>query len=113
MWRRNINAPEKQPASPDKDDFQFDGFTSNCIETEHVDSLGDDELRELNALLRWNCFTADVHGRRFGQRAWPGKREQPQVVPDVRIVQMNEKFGLADKHVLEVGCFEGVHTIGL
>jgi tRNA (mo5U34)-methyltransferase len=26
---------------------------------------------------------------------------------------MNERLHLADKHVLEVGCFEGIHTVGL
>jgi tRNA (mo5U34)-methyltransferase len=26
---------------------------------------------------------------------------------------MDERFGLADKHVVEFGCFEGIHTIGL
>ena len=26
---------------------------------------------------------------------------------------MDERFGLAGKHVLEIGCFEGVHTIAL
>jgi tRNA (mo5U34)-methyltransferase len=26
---------------------------------------------------------------------------------------MNERFNLSDKHVLEVGCFEGIHTVGL
>ena len=34
-------------------------------------------------------------------------------MPDRRIVLMNEQFDLADKHVLEVGCFEGIHTVSL
>lgn len=97
----------------DEDDFQFQGFTEHLIPTKYVDSLLDSELRELNALLPWKCFTVDAHGRRFGRRAWPGKRETPQPIPDRRIVRMNEVFGLNDKHVLEVGCFEGVHTVGL
>lgn len=95
------------------DDFPLHGHDANRVATPHVDPLSDDELVELNGLLRWHCFTADSHGRRFGRRSAPGKRETPQAVPDPRIVQMDERFGLAGKHVLEVGCFEGVHTTGL
>jgi SAM-dependent methyltransferase len=78
-----------------------------------VDPLSDGDLAELNGLFRWNSFTLDRHGRRFGGVAWQGKRDQPQVIPDRRIVLMHERFELADKHVLEFGCFEGIHTIGL
>jgi 2-polyprenyl-3-methyl-5-hydroxy-6-metoxy-1,4-benzoquinol methylase len=94
-------------------DFPIHGHDANRVATPHVDMLTDGELRELNGLLRWHCFTADSHGRRFGRRSAPGKRETPQAVPDPRIVQMDERFGLAGKSVLEVGCFEGVHTTGL
>lgn len=96
-----------------EDEFQFDGFTENLVHTKYVDLMSDDELRELNQLLRWNCFTADSKGRRFGRRAWPGKREKPQSVPDPRIIKLDELFRLKDKDVLEFGCFEGVHTVGL
>ncbi|MGH8609964.1 MAG: class I SAM-dependent methyltransferase [Gammaproteobacteria bacterium] len=75
--------------------------------------LSDEDLQALNALLPWRCFTVDSKGRRFGDRAWPGKRETPQPVPDPRIVELNERFDLRDKHVLELGCFEGVHTSAL
>jgi tRNA (mo5U34)-methyltransferase len=67
----------------------------------------------LNELLPWKAFTVDGHGRRFGGVAWRGKRDQPQPVPDRRTLLLEERFQLADKHVLEVGCFEGIHTIGL
>jgi hypothetical protein len=96
-----------------EDDFQFKGFIENLVETKYVDSLSEDELCELNGLLRWNCFTVDSKGRRFGRRAWPGKREKPQSVPDARIVKLDELFQLQGKHVLEFGCFEGIHTVGL
>lgn len=95
------------------DDFPLHGFQANRQATPHVDPLSDAELEELNGLLRWHCFTADAHGRRFGRRSAPGKRDTPQAIPDPRIRQMDERFGLAGKSVLEVGCFEGVHTIGL
>jgi tRNA (mo5U34)-methyltransferase len=79
----------------------------------NVDALSDDDLDRLNRMLPWNCFTVDGRGRRLGNRAWTGKREEPQLVPDPRITMMAERFGLAGSTVLEVGCFEGVHTVAL
>lgn len=78
-----------------------------------VDALSDAELATLNELLDWNCFVSDARGRRFGNAAWEGKRCEPQSIPDARIRLLHERFSLSDKHVLEVGCFEGVHTVGL
>jgi tRNA (mo5U34)-methyltransferase len=111
--RRLVRRPDAPHDVGDDAGFQFAGFTEHRVPTRYVDFLSDQELLELNAILRWNCFTVDAIGRRFGRRAWRGKREAPQPVPDPRIVLLDQKFGLADKHVLEVGCFEGVHTIGL
>jgi hypothetical protein len=91
----------------------FKGFTDNLIPIRFVDSLSDEDLRAINDLLPWKCFVADRQGRRFGNAARPGKRCEPQVVPDRRILMLHERFDLSDKHVLEVGCFEGVHTAGL
>jgi tRNA (mo5U34)-methyltransferase len=93
--------------------FQFRGFDENRVSAPSVDALADEELKALNRILEWSCFTADGAGRRFGRRAWAGKRETPQPIPDPRIVLLNQKIPLAGLHVLEVGCFEGVHTIGL
>jgi 2-polyprenyl-3-methyl-5-hydroxy-6-metoxy-1,4-benzoquinol methylase len=78
-----------------------------------VDELADADLDRLNELLPWRCFTVDSHGRPFGGVAWRGKRVSPQVIPDPRIERFHERFDLSDKHVLELGCFEGVHTIAL
>jgi tRNA (mo5U34)-methyltransferase len=89
------------------------GFTEHKSEIRYVDALSDEELTELNRLLPWHSFTVDAHGRRFGDAAWAAKRDVPQVIPDPRVVQLDEWFGLADKHVLEVGCFEGIHTVAL
>jgi len=89
------------------------GYRDHLNKIKFIDSLSDDDLVKLNALLPWNCFVADRHGRRFGNWAWPGKRSEPQVVPDRRILLMHERFNLSDKHVLEFGCFEGIHTIAL
>lgn len=89
------------------------GYREHLNEIKFVDSLSDDDLMKLNHLLRWNCFVVDHHGRRYGNAAWEGKRSEPQVIPDRRILLMNERFSLSDKHVLEIGCFEGIHTIAL
>ena len=89
------------------------GYTAHRVPAPYVERLTDDELDRLNGLLPWSCFTVDGRGRRFGDAAWTGKREEPQAIPDRRIVLMDERFGLAGRHVLEIGCFEGVHTIAL
>ena len=91
----------------------FDGFEERRVATPFVDRLADADLRALNHLLPWHAFTVDKHGRRFGDAAWSGKRNEPQLVPDPRVVLLNQRFGLADKHVLEIGCFEGIHSVGL
>jgi SAM-dependent methyltransferase len=89
------------------------GFTTNLNDIRFVDRLSDSDLAELNTILDWKSFVADRGGRRFGNVAWAGKRNEPQIIPDPRIVMLDEQLALADKHVLEIGCFEGNHTIGL
>jgi tRNA (mo5U34)-methyltransferase len=89
------------------------GYTDHRHEIPFVDPLSDEDLSRLNELLPWKAFTADRHGRRFGGVAWRGKRDQPGPVPDRRTVILDQYFKLADKHVLEFGCFEGIHTVGL
>jgi cyclopropane fatty-acyl-phospholipid synthase-like methyltransferase len=56
-------------------------------------------------------FTTDSIGRRLGNYAWKGKRQEPQSLSDPRIAELLR--GLRGNHILEVGCLEGVHTIGL
>ena len=96
-----------------EDEFPFAGFNERRVHTPYVENLNDEDLRCLNNLLPWKCFTVDSKGRRFGNRAWPGKREDPQEMPDPRITALHERYGLRNKHILEVGCFEGVHTTAL
>jgi hypothetical protein len=78
-----------------------------------VEDLSDEDLGRLNDLLPWRCFTVDARGRPLGGTAWRGKRDRPETIPDRRIERFHERFDLTDKHVLEVGCFEGIHTIAL
>lgn len=79
----------------------------------HVDVLCNDDLIKLNALFDWNCFTVDALGRRFGSVGWNNKRINPEIIPDRRILLMQNLFNLKNKSVLEIGCFEGIHTVGL
>lgn len=78
-----------------------------------IEGLSDRELERLNALLPWHCFTLDRKGRRFGSTASASKRSAPQQIPDYRIADLNSRIPLAGKEVLEVGCFEGIHTVAL
>jgi len=96
-----------------KPELPLRGWTKASVATPLLDGLTDGELTELNARLPWNCFTVDGHGRRFGAAAGLGKRDEPQAVPDPRIVALHRRFDLKDASVLEIGCFEGVHTAGL
>ncbi|MGH3079745.1 MAG: class I SAM-dependent methyltransferase [Gaiellaceae bacterium] len=78
-----------------------------------VEQLSEEDLQRLNELLPWRCFTVDAKGRPLGGTAWRGKRDMPEVIPDPRIERFHARFDLSDKHVLEIGCFEGIHTIAL
>jgi len=100
--------------TPDVAELPFDGYTEGRTPTPYLDMLTDDQIRELNTLLPWQAYTVDGKGRRVGNRFGSrGKKETPQVIPDRRVVLTDETFDLGDKHVLEIGCLEGLHTIGL
>jgi tRNA (mo5U34)-methyltransferase len=75
--------------------------------------LPDAQLEELNAILPWNSFVVDARGRRFGNVPWHGKGRAGEQIPNKRTRQMHEAFGLGGRRVLEIGCFEGAHTLGL
>lgn len=86
---------------------------SRRLPTKYVDHLSDEDLDQLNRLLPWRCFTLDARGRRFGVQASETKRNVPQEVPDRRTLLLEQRYPLAGRSVLEIGCFEGVHTVGL
>ncbi len=50
------------------------GYTDGLNEIQYVDLLSDADLVRLNRMLKWNCFTVDRHGRRFGNAASAEKR---------------------------------------
>lgn len=92
---------------------RFETDKEGRVATPRVDMLSDDDVRMLNEMLPWQCFTLDGRGRRFGKPASLIKRNAPQRIPDRRIVELNRRVPLAGLHVLEVGCFEAIHTIAL
>lgn len=76
--------------------------------------LKDEDLAEFNRLLPWHAGTQLADGRIMGSlEARPGKREAIQPIPDKRITRLDDILNLDGKQVLEIGCFEGIHTIGL
>jgi tRNA (mo5U34)-methyltransferase len=109
LGTRNMASPRSRGAEM----VPFSGFVENRVNSGPVELLDDEDLARLNNMLPWKCFTADSKGRRFGNTAWKGKRDTPQVIPDRRILEMDRVFNLANHSVLEVGCFEGIHTIAL
>lgn len=88
-------------------------MSEKSIFSDQINNLRDSDLEKLNRLLPWMCFTVDEKGRKLGNMAWEGKRSKPEIIPDERIVKLNALFNLSNKTVLEFGCFEGIHTIGL
>jgi 2-polyprenyl-3-methyl-5-hydroxy-6-metoxy-1,4-benzoquinol methylase len=105
--RQLTSLRQRHVASP------VDGYAPLNRAPAPVDSLPDARITDLNDLLPWACFTVDAAGRRIGRPASVTKRPTPQAIPDERIVRLNELVDLSDKHVVELGCFEGVHTIAL
>lgn len=77
-----------------------------------LDHLDDVALDTFNSLLPWGAMTADSAGRTVGAAWSETKRSQLNPLIDDRIISFDEAFPLKDLHVLEVGCFEGIHTIG-
>ncbi len=92
---------------------KFDGFVENRQNIAGFENLSDSDLEQLNQILEWNSFVVDQNGRRFGNMAWAGKRDLPSEIPDRRHELLSERIDLSQKSVLEIGCFEGLHTISL
>jgi tRNA (mo5U34)-methyltransferase len=75
--------------------------------------MSDDQLADFNELLPWAAQTADPRGRVVGE-AWSARKRAKIARPiDLRHEAFNAAFPLAGRHVLEVGCFEGIHSISL
>jgi tRNA (mo5U34)-methyltransferase len=98
---------------PTRAEMPLDGYAEGRAHILGVEALPDEELRRLNTLLPWAAFVVDSKGRRFGAPYSANKRNVPQEVPDPRIVELDRRMPLAERTVLEIGCFEGIHTAAL
>jgi tRNA (mo5U34)-methyltransferase len=78
-----------------------------------VSDLSDDALDELNRLLPWAAMTVDQNGRIIGRPWTSTKRMDVHTFPESRLISFADAFPLEGRHVLEFGCFEGIHTVGL
>ncbi|RMF09122.1 MAG: DUF1698 domain-containing protein [Alphaproteobacteria bacterium] len=100
-------------AAPDVSSAPKSGYEEGRLELPKIEMLSDDELDRLNSILPWCAFLVDRKGRRFGNWYTDSKRSEPQAVPDHRIVELNKRIPLSDCHVMEIGCYEGIHTAAL
>jgi len=76
--------------------------------------LSEAVVAEVNDMLGWHAGTMlDGHMLlgRLGTK--PDKRTKPGPIPDRRITELHKRIDLKGKSILEVGCFEGIHTLGL
>jgi tRNA (mo5U34)-methyltransferase len=80
--------------------------------TVHPLTISDEILAEFQELLDWRAAAPLPDGRLLG-RTHEGKREKIQPIPDKRITLLNQLIPLEGRTVLEIGCFEGIHTMGL
>lgn len=76
-----------------------------------VSSLSDEQVLQVNSLLPWAAVTLDESGRHIGSPWSTDKRSTPQSLIDKRHRALDKVYPFAGKHILEVGCFEGIHTI--
>lgn len=76
-----------------------------------LSSWPDEALTHLNNMLPWAAVSLDEQGRSLGLPWSAKKRSQTQLLDEPRHKAFNEVYPLAGKQVLEVGCFEGLHTI--
>lgn len=77
-----------------------------------LSDFSDEIIVRLNGMLPWAAMTVDGQGRVLGSAWSPNKRSRVQNLVEPRHTAFDAIFPLKGKHILEVGCFEGIHTIG-
>lgn len=90
-----------------------DNTDTSVLPIKYIDHISNEDLNLLNTLLPWASYVNDSQGRRFGKPYSSKKRFSPEQIPDPRIVELNRRYPLRNRKILEVGCFEGNHTVGL
>tara|TARA_Y100001938_G_C8077542_1_gene427030 strand:+ start:1517 stop:2209 length:693 start_codon:yes stop_codon:yes gene_type:complete len=75
-------------------------------------NLSENNVKDANELFDWQTKVKLSNGEILGSNR-PTKRESIGEIPDRRIKRLNELVDLKNKSVLELGCLEGQHTLGL
>jgi hypothetical protein len=91
----------------------FNGYDGTLAAECQIDSWADWEIKTVNRMMEWRCFSVDKNGRRFGQKAWTNKRQIPEPIPSSEVTLFSQFCDLKGSRVLDVGCFEGIHSISL
>jgi hypothetical protein len=91
----------------------FDGYDRKLAAECQIDSWSDRDLKKLNGIIEWRCFSVDKIGRRFGHKAWKNRRQVPEPIPSSEVTLFSQFCDLKGALVLDVGCFEGIHSISL
>ena len=76
-------------------------------------NLSEKILNEVNSLLTWHTKTNIFENKILGRTQSTTKRNYIEKIPDDRITKLDSLINLSDKTVLEMGCLEGSHTLGL
>lgn len=87
------------------------GRAESTLNSARDRSIGPASLARLNVLLPWTSFNCLEGERRYLGSAWsPTKRARAQRLPDKAVERLNNLVPLRELSVLEVGCYEGLHT---
>lgn len=118
VLQRLTTAARKFAATPLPDDDAKPAelkaqFRRAAASSERLLGLSDAALAAFNQLLPWAAMTLDGEGRPIGGEWSSRKRGSPQSLMDARIAAWNAAYPLKGKTVLELGCFEGIHTHAL
>lgn len=70
-------------------------------------------INEVNEILPWHTKTCILDDIILGKTQSQNKRNYLEKIPDDRITKLNDLLDLSDKKILEIGCLEGSHTLGL
>ena len=76
-------------------------------------SFDQGNLQRLNAMLPWGSFSSLGEGALLGSPWSSAKRGNVAPMPDPLVGRLNAVLPLAGMSVLELGCFEGMHSLSL
>lgn len=100
-----------QPTGDDGGDVPGRDSKALALAGSALDAMDDEALAHFNRLLPWAAVTIDRRHRRVGGSWSATKRNHVNSLMDRRIVAFDAEYSLGGKHVLELGCFEGIHTL--